>query len=102
MSDIESDPRVPEILDIVSKETMVERERLTPDAKVEELGIASLDMVQAIFAIESHFGIELPVVSERTGSNEFPTVRDLLTHILTTIDAKTRADGTAGAATQAS
>ncbi len=85
---MDADPRVPEILDIVSKETQVDRARLLPEARVDDLGIASLDMVQAIFAIESHFGIELPVVSERTGSAEFATVRDLITHILATIDAK--------------
>ena len=82
-----SDPRVPEILDIVAKETQVERDRLVPDAKVDELGIPSLDMVQAIFAIESRFNIELPVVSERTGAAEFATVRDLVDHIVATLDA---------------
>ena len=81
-----ADPRVPEILAIMSKETGVERERLRPDATIEQLGIPSLDMVQTVFALESHFDIELPVISERTGSAEFATVRDLVSHILATID----------------
>ncbi len=45
------DPRANEILDIVAKETAVDRERLVPDAQISDLGITSLDLVQAIFAI---------------------------------------------------
>ncbi len=86
--DIMHDPRVPAILETMAKETGVERDRLQPDAAIEQLGIPSLDMVQTIFALESQFDIEIPVVAERTGSAEFATVRDLIAHILATIDAK--------------
>ena len=47
------DPRVPEILDIVARETSVDRGNLQPEATIEALGIPSLDMVQAVFALES-------------------------------------------------
>ena len=79
------DPRVAEILDIVAKETGVDRDRLTPGAAIAALDIASLDMVQAIFAIESRFHVEIPVISERSGS-EFETVGELVSHVLATID----------------
>ncbi len=85
---VRDDPRVPEILGIIARETEIPRDRLTPDATIEALGIASLDMVQAIFAVESHFNIEIPVVADRSGAAEFVTVGDLLAHILATIDAK--------------
>ena len=85
---VTDDPRVPEIVGIIARETEVPREKLAPEATIEALGIPSLDMVQAIFAIESHFGIEIPVVSDRAGAAEFVTVGDLLGHILATIDAK--------------
>ena len=82
-----SDPRVGEILDIVARETAVDLERLRPDATIDELGIPSLDMAQTLFALESHFDVEIPVVSERAGA-EFATVSDLVEHVLVTLNAK--------------
>ena len=82
-----SDLRASEILDIVARETGIERSRLVPSASVGELGIASLDMVQAIFALETRYGVDIPVVSERTGS-EFNTVGELVDHVLASLDAQ--------------
>ena len=79
------DPRADEIIDIVSKETAVGRDRLVPDALLSDLGIPSLDLVQAIFAIEERFKVDIPVVSERSGA-EFQTVGDLLNHVLATLN----------------
>ena len=79
------DPRVDEILQIVSKETGVARERLALDASLSDLDIPSLDLVQAIFAIEERFKVDVPVVSDRTGA-EFLTVGDLTYHVLRTLD----------------
>ena len=77
-----------EILDIVAAETAVPRDKLVSTATVDELGIASLDMVQAIFALETRFGIDIPVVADRTGG-EFGTVGDLVDHVLGAIAAQT-------------
>ncbi len=81
------DPRIPEIIDIVAKETGIEPDRLTPDAGIAELDIASLDMVQAIFAIETHFNVEIPVSAEQDGA-EFSTVGDLVQHVLAAIASR--------------
>ncbi len=81
----EPDPRAEEILDIVAKETGVDRARLQPDASLADLDIPSLDLVQAIFTIEERFKIDVPVVSDRTGA-EFQTVGDLVDHVLRTLD----------------
>lgn len=78
------DPRANEILDIVATETAVDRGRLVPDALLSDLGIPSLDLVQAIFAIEERFKVDIPVVSDRTGA-EFQTVGDLVSHVLATL-----------------
>ncbi len=80
------DPRSAEILDIIAKETGVDRGRLNPDAAISDLDIPSLDLVQAIFAIEERFKVDIPVVSERSGS-EFQTVGDLVQHVLATLEA---------------
>lgn len=87
-----TDRRTDEILDIVAKETGVERSRLTPDAAINDLDIASLDLVQTIFAIEERYKVDIPVITERTGA-EFQTVGDLIEHVLATLDKA--ASGTA-------
>ena len=79
------DSRVDTILGIVAKECSVDRARLTSDAALADLDIPSLDLVQAIFAIEEHFKVDVPVVSERTGA-EFLTVGDLTDHVIRTLD----------------
>jgi acyl carrier protein len=48
-----------EILDVIAKEALIERDRLTPDATLESLGIASLDIISIVFALEDRFGIVL-------------------------------------------
>lgn len=80
-----TDPREAEILDIVANETGVARDRLVPEAVLADLDIPSLDLAQAIFALETRFGIEIPVVSERTGA-EFSTVGDLVAHVMHTLN----------------
>ena len=85
-----TDPRADEILAIVARETGVPRDKLVPEAELATLDIPSLDMVQAIFAIEEHFQIDIPVVSDQTGG-EFKTVGDLVAHVLHTLDHATPA-----------
>jgi acyl carrier protein len=80
-SDPMSDPRAGQILDIVATESGVERERLVPDARLSDLDIASLDLVQAIFKIEERFNVEIPVAGSGGGA-EFETVNDMLRHVL--------------------
>lgn len=80
-----ADPRQAEILAIFSREVGVAPERLRPDATLDSLDIASLDIVQAIFAIEERFDVQIPVVPDRAGS-EFTTVGQLLDHVLATLE----------------
>lgn len=80
-----NDPRVGRILDIVAKETLVDRAKLVPDATIEQLGIASLDIVQAMFAIEEQFDVEIPVAGQG-GGLEFVTVGALVDHVVGVLD----------------
>jgi acyl carrier protein len=82
-----ADPRVGDILRIVAKETEQDMAKLRPEATIEELGIPSLDMAQTLFALEDHFDVEIPVISERAGA-EFATVADLVAHVLAAVDKK--------------
>lgn len=80
------DPRSADILDIIAKETGIDRDRLSMGAVITDLDIPSLDLVQTIFAIEERYKVDIPVVSERTGA-EFHTVGDLVQHVLATLEA---------------
>ena len=86
VADLAHDPRTSAILDIVAKETQIDRGLLNLDASIEGLGIPSLDMVQTIFEIEARYEVEIPVVSDRSGA-EFNTLGDLVAHVLQAIDA---------------
>jgi len=91
------DPRARRILDIMAKETLVDRDKLVPDATVEELGIASLDVVQTMFALEEEFDIQIPVVG-RGGGLEFATVKSLVDHVIRVLDEIAAAPGATAAA----
>jgi len=85
-----TDPRAAEIVAIVAKESGVDPARLVPDARIADLGIASIDMVQSIFEIETRFDVELPVIADQTGG-EFETVGSLVAHVLATLDKQPHA-----------
>lgn len=48
-----------DILDVVAQEALVDKAKLAPDATLESLGIASLDIISIVFALEDKFGIVL-------------------------------------------
>ena len=52
-------PEDDELFDVIAKEALVDRERLTRDAKMEDLGIASLDVISILFEVEEKFGIQV-------------------------------------------
>jgi acyl carrier protein len=67
-----------DILDTVAKEALVERAKLTPEATLESLGIASLDIISIGFALEDQFGVAL----DQSEFERVRTVSDLLDLIL--------------------
>lgn len=63
-----------DILEVVAQEALVDRAKLTPDATLESLGIASLDIISIVFALEDRFG----VVLEQAEFEHVRTVADLV------------------------
>ena len=74
---------------ILARETAIDLNRFAPDTKLSELDIASIDLVQAIFAIETRFDIEIPPGIE----GQDATVDDLIGHILALIEKRQTAAG---------
>ena len=79
------DPRLEQILAVMAKETLTDPARLLPEMTIEALGIASIDLVQTIFELETRFDVEIPAIAVHSGS-EFPTVGDLVNHVLATLN----------------
>ncbi len=46
-----------DVLDLVAEEAPVERSALTRDATLDALGVASLDVISVLFALEDRFGV---------------------------------------------
>ena len=72
MANIESD-----IFDIIAEKAAVERDKIHAGAKLQELEIESLDVVEIIFAIEEKFDIHVPF-NANDQELEFETVGDVV------------------------
>lgn len=72
-----------ELLDIIAKEGLVDRAKLTPDATIETIGLASYDMVMILMAIEEKYDVYLPVDAELS---EVKTLDSLLTLLVARIE----------------
>jgi len=79
--------QIDEILDIVAEKAMVDRTKLVPEAKLSDLNISSLDMVEVIFALEDKLGIEMPF-NANTNAEEFQTLGDVIKAVEKQLAAK--------------
>jgi len=66
-----------DILDIVAQKAMIDRAKLSPDARLADLQIGSLDVVEIVFALEDKFDIQIPFNANAT-SMEFETVAQVI------------------------
>lgn len=83
-----------ELLDLFALEGLVERDRLTPNATFESLGLASLDVVMLLMAIEEKYSVYLPIDEELSGISTLHQLLDLLVARIKAAppaDAKSRA-----------
>src|ERR1700749_3850614 len=76
-----------EILDIVAQKAMVDRSKLSLEAKLSDLQISSLDVVEIVFALEDKFSIQIPFNANST-SVEFETVGEVVSAVEKLINAK--------------
>ncbi len=76
-----------EILDIVAQKAMIDRAKLSPEAKLADLQISSLDVVEIVFALEDKFQIQIPFNANSTNM-EFQTVGEVIGVVEKLIQAK--------------
>ncbi len=64
-----------QIVDVISKEGMVEADKIKPDATIESLDLKSIDIVMILTAIEEKFDVYIPMDG---AFQEAKTVQDLV------------------------
>ena len=65
------------VTEIIALRTKRDPAELQGSEWLDELGIESLEVVEMIFELEDHFGIEIPVNANNAGK-EFKTVGDIV------------------------
>lgn len=50
-----------QVVDLIVSEGMVDREKVTPDATFETLGMKSIDIVMVLTAVEEKFDVYIPM-----------------------------------------
>lgn len=80
-------PQIDEILDVVAQKALIDRGTLKPEAKLVDLQVSSLDMVEVMFALEDKFGIELPF-NANTNAGDFKTLGDVIALVEKQLAAK--------------
>ena len=63
-----------EVTDIISKHSLVGVAELTPETRLDEINIHSMDMFEIIFDIEERFKIEIPDPTKAESRLEFTTI----------------------------
>jgi len=59
------------IVSIIAEQAMLQPHEVEKDATLESLGVDSLGLVEAVFAIEETFDIQVPFNANEPGSNAF-------------------------------
>lgn len=80
---INTDEIETQLLDIVAKEGLIERDKLHMDAELASYSIPSADFVLILMEIEDRWGVYIPVDEDLTDAK---TVRDLVEMVIQKIE----------------
>ena len=50
-----------QVIEVICKEGMIDREKVTPDATIESLDLKSIDIVMILTAVEDKFNVYIPM-----------------------------------------
>ena len=76
-----------ELIDLIAKEAIIDREKLVRSATLEDLGISSLDVISMLFELEEKYG----VVIEEGDMPQMTTLGEMLDFLLERINAEAAA-----------
>jgi acyl carrier protein len=70
-----------DVMAIIKKKIRVERDQITMDDKLRDLGLESLDALELVFDIEEKFNVEIPVNANEANIGGFETVADVVREV---------------------
>ncbi len=71
---------------IISKYSSLRVEALTPETRLDEIGVESIDLIEIVFQIEEHFKIDVPYNSNTKSGLEFATVGQIAEGVRSILD----------------
>ena len=74
----------PELLDLIAQEAIIDRDKLTREATLGDLGISSLDVITLLFELEERYG----VVIEEADMPKMETLGEMVDFLMVRIAAK--------------
>lgn len=77
---IDRDQLTEQVIEVICKEGMIDREKVTPDATIESLDLKSIDIVMILTAIEEKFDVYIPM------DGSFQDAKDVKTLIAALVD----------------
>ncbi|HEY4146057.1 acyl carrier protein [Pinirhizobacter sp.] len=83
-----TDPIESRVFDIIAKSAGVDREKITAETTLKDLGLGSLDAIEVIFDIEEAFDIHLP---DQDANLDADTVSGLVTAVRQAVASATPA-----------
>jgi acyl carrier protein len=72
-----------ELLDMLAEEAILDRDRLTRDARLDDLGVSSIDVISLLFELEERTGVRI----EEGDMPQMTTLGDMVDHLLSKINA---------------
>ena len=79
----DKDALVGQILDVIAKEGMVDRARITLDSTLEDLQLKSMDIVVILTGLEEKFSVYIPIDGPLA---EAKNVREFVDHVMEQLD----------------
>lgn len=71
-----------ELLDMLSEEAIVDRDRLVREARLEDLGISSIDVISLLFELEERTNVRI----EEGDMPQMQTLGEMVDHLLSKIN----------------
>ena len=75
-----------EITKIISKRSSVPVEGLTPETRLNDIGIQSFDLIEIVFDIEERFNIDVPLNANTDSRLEFTTISQIAEGVRSILD----------------
>jgi acyl carrier protein len=71
-----------ELLDMLAAEAILDRDRLTREARLSDLGVSSIDVISLLFELEERTGVQI----EEGDMPQMETLGEMVDHLLSKLN----------------